>query len=105
MNNREEALKWWNSLASLRKTQLCDTNTDIAGSVRRWETLTGREIEKIWQKEVIKMDKAQVLKDLKSLRAKFQQVHKYYHLSDSEIIKENFNEIVGDLEEYLNRKL
>jgi len=49
---REQALYWWNNLSSARKTQLCDTNTDIVGKVRRWETLTGREIEQIWKKEV-----------------------------------------------------
>lgn len=40
---------WWNSLASLRKTQLCDTNTEIVGNVRRHESLTGSEIEKIYK--------------------------------------------------------
>lgn len=48
MITREASMIWWNSLSSLRKTQLCDTNTDIVGSVRRWETLTGNEIERIW---------------------------------------------------------
>ena len=42
---RYSALDWWNNLASLTKTQICDTNTELVGSVRRWETLTGREIE------------------------------------------------------------
>lgn len=37
---REEAMKWWNNLSSLTKTQLCDTNTE----------LTGREIEDIYKK-------------------------------------------------------
>ena len=52
MNTREQAMQWWNGLASLRKTQICHTNTEIVGAVRRWETLTGREIEQIWVKEV-----------------------------------------------------
>jgi hypothetical protein len=47
-NTRQQAMKWWNSLASLSKTQICDTNTELVGSVRRWETLTGREIELLW---------------------------------------------------------
>lgn len=47
---RKAAMEWWNSLASLRKTQLCDTNTEIVGHVRRHETLTGSEIEKIYNK-------------------------------------------------------
>jgi hypothetical protein len=45
---RKTAMTWWNSLASLRKTQLCDTNPEIVGHVRRHETLTGSEIEKIY---------------------------------------------------------
>lgn len=48
LSSREKALDWWNNLASLRKTQICDTNTEIVGCVRRWETLKGREIEKIY---------------------------------------------------------
>ena len=45
---RKTAMEWWNNLSSLRKTQLCDTNTEIVGHVRRYETLTGSEIEKIY---------------------------------------------------------
>ena len=48
---REQALEWFNSKASLEKTRLCDTNTEIVGKVRRWETLTGREIEQIYLSE------------------------------------------------------
>lgn len=47
---RKKAMQWWNSLSSLRKTQLCDTNTEIVGHVRRYETLTGSEIERIYNK-------------------------------------------------------
>ena len=46
---RRSAMEWWNGLASLRKTQLCDTNTELVGSVRRWETLTGREVQMIYE--------------------------------------------------------
>ena len=46
---RRSAMEWWNGLASLRKTQLCDTNTELIGSVRRWETLTGREVQMIYE--------------------------------------------------------
>ncbi len=52
-NSRQIAMPWWNNLASLRKTQICDTNTELVGSVRRHETLTGSEIEKLWKKETI----------------------------------------------------
>ncbi len=47
-STRELSLEWWNNLPSDRKTQICDTNTDITGSIRRWETLTGNEITKLW---------------------------------------------------------
>lgn len=51
MNTRQLAIAWFNAHSSLGKTQICDTNTGIVGHARRWETLTGREIEKIWLKE------------------------------------------------------
>ncbi len=53
----------------------------------------------------IEMNKEQVLKDLTTLKSKFQHVHKYYPLSDKEVIKENFDEIVEDLKEFLSREL
>lgn len=49
--DRAKAIKWFNSHSSLMKTQICDTNTELIGNVRRYETLTGREIEQIWRKE------------------------------------------------------
>lgn len=52
MTTREQAMQWWNEFSSLGKTRICDNNTEIVGSVRRWETLTGSEIEKIWLKYV-----------------------------------------------------
>ena len=48
---RRSAMSWWNKLSSGRKTQICDANTDLVGSIRRWETLTGSEIEKLFNKE------------------------------------------------------
>lgn len=44
----EIAMFWWNNLSSLAKTQMCDTHTEILFGVRRWETLSGSEIEKIY---------------------------------------------------------
>lgn len=35
-------------MSSAQKTQICDTETELVGSVRRWETLTGREIEQLF---------------------------------------------------------
>ena len=53
----------------------------------------------------IEMTKEQVLKDLTTLRSKFQHVHKYYNLSDKELIKDNFDDIIEDLKEFLTTKL
>ncbi len=53
----------------------------------------------------IKMDKEQVLKDLMTLKGKFQHVHKYYQLSDKGLIKENFDNIIEDLQKYLTEVL
>lgn len=52
---RELAMVWWNNLSSLSKTQLCDTNTHLVGSVRRYETLTGNEIELIYKIKHLKV--------------------------------------------------
>jgi hypothetical protein len=53
MTTREQAMQWWESLGSASKTRLVDINTEllVKGIQRRWEKLTGREIEKIWRKE------------------------------------------------------
>jgi hypothetical protein len=53
----------------------------------------------------IEMDKEQVLADLTVLKGMFQHVIKYYPLSDKEVERDNFNEIVEDLKEYLTNKL
>lgn len=48
----QKAIEWWNGLASLRKTQLCDINTELVGSVR-WETLTNKEVQMIYESNLI----------------------------------------------------
>jgi predicted nucleic acid-binding Zn ribbon protein len=48
MTPRQEAMNWWNGLSSLEKTRLCDTRMELVGHHRRWESLTGREIELIY---------------------------------------------------------
>lgn len=48
ITSRDNAMAWWNNMLSAQKTRLCDTNTEIVGHVRRWETLTGSEIEKMY---------------------------------------------------------
>ena len=54
ITTRQQAMIWWDTLSSGGRTKRCDTNTDIVGAIRRWETLTGREIEQIWKKETQK---------------------------------------------------
>lgn len=38
---RRSAMVWWNTLSSAERTRMCDTHTELVGSIRRWETLTG----------------------------------------------------------------
>jgi len=51
MTKRQDAMKWWNNLSSGQKTRLCDVNVDLLGNTRRWETLTGREIQLLFDEE------------------------------------------------------
>lgn len=51
---RTLAMQWFNPLSSAEKTRLVDTNPELFGGVRRWETLTGSEIENIFYNEVVK---------------------------------------------------
>ena len=44
---RSHSMQWWDNLSSATKTQICDTNTELLGVARRWETLTGCEIENL----------------------------------------------------------
>ena len=48
---RRSAMEWWNTLPSKTKKQITDTNKDILikGIERTWQTLTGREIEKLYK--------------------------------------------------------
>lgn len=48
MSTRQKAMIWWNELTSAEKTRLCDLNAEYLKGIRRWETLTGREIEYIF---------------------------------------------------------
>jgi hypothetical protein len=50
---RQLAMQWFNPLSSAEKTRLVDTNFELFGGVRRWETLTGSEMENIFYNEVI----------------------------------------------------
>lgn len=48
MAKRDIVMRWWSDMNSAQKTQICDTNTEIIGHVRRWETLTGNELEALY---------------------------------------------------------
>ena len=51
-NNRKFAMSWWDRLSSNTKTKLCDRYKEhLAGNPRRWETLTGSEIESVYENE------------------------------------------------------
>jgi hypothetical protein len=52
-NSRETAMIWWNNISSSHKNQLCSKYSDfLIGSPRPWKTLTGSEIESIWNLEI-----------------------------------------------------
>lgn len=50
-NVRHIAMEWWNKLSSAGRTRMCDIHTELVGSIRRWETLTGREIQILYEFE------------------------------------------------------
>jgi hypothetical protein len=49
-NNREKALMWWNEFNYYKKQRIVDE--EFGFGKRLHVSLTGREIEKIWEKEV-----------------------------------------------------
>lgn len=51
LTHRQKAIEWWNEISSAGRTRMCDIYTELVGSIRRWETLTGREIELIYNEE------------------------------------------------------
>ena len=48
---RHSAMEWWNTLSSAGRTRVCDIHTKLVGNIRRWETLTGREIQMLYESE------------------------------------------------------
>lgn len=51
MKIRLRAMEWWLNKSSSIKTELCIIHGDIIGYDRGWKTLTGREIQMIWEEE------------------------------------------------------
>jgi hypothetical protein len=55
-NSRIIAMQWWNNLSSNERTRQCDVHRELLiGNSRQWESLTGREIELIYN-AVLRMD-------------------------------------------------
>lgn len=50
-NIEVDALEWFGNLSSLRKTQLCDTNQKIVGSLVRWEHIGLNQIVCLYKAE------------------------------------------------------
>ena len=48
VTDRTRAMKWWNGLDSSIKERYCDKHISFSKYV---DLLTGREIQKIWEKE------------------------------------------------------
>ena len=67
------------------------------------ETFESRQyyIPKEEPKQETFYNKLDVLKDLHNLQSKFHHVHKYYPLSDKELTKDNFDNIIEDLIKYI----
>lgn len=91
-SDREKAIEWWNDHSKLQQTQLCDTNTEIVGNIRRRETLTGSEIEQIWRKETQQKIEEKKQVDFGLLQRTVQMVSNYNNIEEIEFTKkENDN--------------
>jgi hypothetical protein len=53
-STRELAIQWWNSIKSKNKKQLLCQNYRFSVGIQgtSWQSLTGREIEEIWNREI-----------------------------------------------------
>lgn len=49
MKNRKEAMEWWNGLSPEFKISICEYNTELLCGTRLPETLTGREIQCLYE--------------------------------------------------------
>ncbi len=51
INHTNPYIEWWGNLSSSGRTRMCDIHTEIVGDIRRWETLTDREIQMLYESE------------------------------------------------------
>lgn len=47
-NSRIVAMDWWNKLSVDKKTSICNNHKELYCYPRHWQTLTGSEIEKLY---------------------------------------------------------
>ena len=52
MKKRFKAMMWWNNLSPNTRQKLTNEFRELVGTPRKWESLTGREIEKIYDEEI-----------------------------------------------------
>lgn len=51
MESRQKAMNWWNNLSSIKKASICDNNKELLHGDRQWQSLTGREIQMVYEKD------------------------------------------------------
>ena len=97
MLNRKKAMLWWNKLPITAKENICINNIEILGDSRKWEFLTGREIEILFNKvPQISKEEFDLLLD------KCFEIHKNYpDLRLGQIIWNEFNKVYPKLVEPL----
>jgi hypothetical protein len=91
MVHRQEAMGWWNNLSPSSKQQICDTNTGLVGGVRKWESLTGHEIEKIYSESRISAYKVAVIESEVGWGVKIDDHMVCLSVEDALNFKEEFN--------------
>ena len=48
ISKKQQAIEWWVALSPFKKLQICNTNVEIVGLERQYETLLGREVEELF---------------------------------------------------------
>ena len=50
LEKRMKVMEWWHNLKPTEKQKICNDNQDILLGARIYDTLTGREIELVYEK-------------------------------------------------------